>query len=184
MRNPDHLKPHLVYTTIGSVPFDKLKSAGFKHIIFDKDNTLTNHDLSDVRSDLVPVLDNTISLFGSENVWVFSNNRKATISHGVSMLNHSHYLKKPLCGSQLLTDLRIDGSRTVIVGDRLMTDMCLAHTIGGLGVYVKPWDLETEQSKIRVSRLVENVVWSKLMKHELKVHDNDAIRELAKTAVF
>lgn len=101
------------------------------------------------------------------------------MDHHVSMLNHSHYHKKPLCDGQLVNDLKIEGRQTIIVGDRLMTDMCLGHRLNGLSIYVRPWNTDTEQRNIAVSRCLENFVWRSMMKCELSRHDNATVNDLA-----
>lgn len=64
---------------------------------------------------------------------------------GVTVLTHS--VKKPSCGKEImdffrntdakegLRDIRPD--QIAVVGDRLLTDMCLANEMGSWGVWVK-----------------------------------------------
>jgi phosphatidylglycerophosphatase GEP4 len=64
---------------------------------------------------------------------------------GVTVLTHS--LKKPSCGKEIMDYFRNtdekEGLRNIrpdqiaIVGDRLLTDMCLANEMGSWGVWVK-----------------------------------------------
>lgn len=93
--------------------------------------------------------------------------------------------KKPFCGDLVRVHFKnktgrlVDPSRIVIVGDRLMTDVCLGHILGGLSILVLPWDLKNEQKGIKIGRTIENFIWSNIFKNKLVVHDNEQIRLLA-----
>jgi phosphatidylglycerophosphatase GEP4 len=61
---------------------------------------------------------------------------------GVTVLPHR--VKKPGCGDEIMDHFRkypetgvTHPSQVAIVGDRLMTDMMLANTMGGWGIWVK-----------------------------------------------
>lgn len=43
--SPEKMKPHIVAESILDVDFAALKREGFRHVVFDKDNTLTSHDI-------------------------------------------------------------------------------------------------------------------------------------------
>lgn len=47
----------------------------------------------------------------------------------------------------------------MVVGDRLLTDVAQGHNLGGIGVWVKPWDLSEEQRSIKISRTYEEFIW-------------------------
>jgi len=64
---------------------------------------------------------------------------------GVAVLTHS--VKKPACGKEIMDYFRntdekeglrnIRADQIAVVGDRLLTDMCLANEMGSWGVWVK-----------------------------------------------
>lgn len=112
-------------------------------------------------------------------MWVFSNNRSATLDHAVNLLASPHFHKKPLCAAQLIDELALEGAKTAVIGDRLLTDMCLGHMMGGLSIYVRPWDISTEQRGLRLARRFENWLWSGLMKRKLALHECEAVKDLA-----
>lgn len=60
-----------------------------------------------------------------------------------------------------------------------MTDVGLGHAMKGLSILVLPWDLENEQTGIKVGRKIEDFVWSKFFNNKLSVHDNELVRKLA-----
>ena len=43
--SPSKMKPHVVAESILDIDFEGLKREGFRHVVFDKDNTLTDHDV-------------------------------------------------------------------------------------------------------------------------------------------
>lgn len=183
MRRPSNLCPHLVYNTIAEIPFSKLREAGYTHVVFDKDNTLTEHDSASIRADLLPALNDCIALFGDQNVGVLSNNQASNVNHRVKVLK-GEKLKKPFCKEELLSMLKTDGTRVVVVGDRLATDMLLGHLLDGVSVLVLPWKTDNEQAGIKVARTIEQFVWSSLLGCRLKPHKNEVINHLQVSTRF
>jgi phosphatidylglycerophosphatase GEP4 len=88
-----------------------------------------------------------------------------TANTGVQVLTHS--VKKPGCGKEIMeyfrnTDEReglrdIRENQIAIVGDRLLTDMCLANEMGSWGVWVKEGVVPYE-SKSVVSTIYSSFV--------------------------
>lgn len=88
-----------------------------------------------------------------------------TANTGVQVLTHS--VKKPGCGKEIMeyfrnTDEReglrdIRENQIAIVGDRLLTDMCLANEMGSWGVWVKDGVVPYE-SKSVVSTIYSSFV--------------------------
>lgn len=192
VRHPSHLCPHLVYSSVTDIPFAKLRQAGFEAVIFDKDNTLTDHDIHELTKQGREGLERAVQVFGKQNVVLFSNNLKAHSIY-INKVRYSDIVflstgaaeKKPFCADLIGLHFKnkvgtvVDPRRVVVVGDRLMTDVCLGRMMGGLAVLVLPWDLQAEQSKIKVTRWLENLVWSRVYKNKLAAHDNELIKELA-----
>lgn len=191
MLHPTSMKPHLVYNSVKDIPFETLKSGGFEFVVFDKDNTLTDHEKIEVKHDLTDSLLHAQKVFGKSNVALFSNNLKSDRivykgqpGHGnvLQFINSEKSHKKPFCEEEILRFLRVDkkeGNKVVIIGDRLLTDMVLANRIGGLGILVLPWDLESEQPGIQASRRFESFIWSSLFSNSIKKHPNPAVQKLA-----
>lgn len=74
-------------------------------------------------------------------------------STGVHVLQHSD--KKPGCGKEIMSYLRsqeetkdVRPEQVAIVGDRLMTDILLANTMGSYGVWVKEGVVGWEKKSI------------------------------------
>lgn len=183
LRHPSHLCPHLVYNTIAHVPFPAIRDAGFTHVVFDKDNTLTDHDSSLVRPDLLPALEQVMAVFGEDKVAILSNNKKSTLQHRARLLDGGPF-SKPFCSDRVAQTLNADPKKIVIVGDRLATDMTLGHLLGGLSVLVLPWNTEKEQAGLTAARLFENLVWRKFLGQRLAPHTNEVIKKLQVSAPF
>ena len=131
-------------------------------------------------------------VFGSHNVVLFSNNLKANQvfinnvkPNDLYFMSHNASNKKPFCGDLVKEYFKkkngnlVDSKRVITVGDRLMTDVGLGHALQGLSILVLPWDLENEQTGIKIGRKIEDLIWSKLFNNKLSVHDNELIRKLA-----
>ena len=48
-------------------------------------------------------------------------------------------------------------SQLCIVGDRLLTDILLAHKMGAMSILVDPVDVGSESIQIRIMRAIENI---------------------------
>lgn len=73
--SPNKMKPHIVAESILDIDFEGLKREGFRHVVFDKDNTLTDHDVNLIKH---PEFHEKIleveKIFGKDNIAVFTNN--------------------------------------------------------------------------------------------------------------
>jgi HAD superfamily phosphatase (TIGR01668 family) len=161
-------------------------------VLFDKDNTLTNHDKLEVLPQFVPVLKSVQTLFGKEHVTVFSNNLRVGLvsinskKADIPVLNREGGEKKPFILNTIQSYFRnalgreIDPSKLIVVGDRLLTDVYLGNSVGGLSILVLPWDLKREQAGIRIARLMENVVWNRVFGTRTRTHVNKEVQSIAK----
>ena len=184
-----------MYKSVEEIPFERLKAAGFAHVLFDKDNTLTEHDKLEVLPQFVPVLRSVQTLFGKQHVAIFSNNLKVRlVSIGsrkadVPVLNREGGEKKPFILDTIQSHYRsttgceIDPAKLIVVGDRLLTDVFLGNRLGGLSILVLPLNLEPEQPGIRVARLLENFVWSRVFGSRSRVHVNKEVQLIAKDLI-
>lgn len=152
-------------------------------MVFDKDNTLTDHDSSIVRPDLMAPLEKAISTFGEHNVAVLSNNKSSLLNHRVRLLKGGP-LAKPFCAEAVANALKADQRRVAIVGDRLATDMVLGHLMGGVSVLVLPWKTDNEQPGLKTARAIENFVWQRMLESRLAPHDHEVIKKLQVSARF
>ncbi|KAH9252167.1 HAD phosphatase, family IIIA [Batrachochytrium salamandrivorans] len=141
---PSLAVPHLVVDDISSLPFAKLKLAGFKAIAFDKDNTLTAPYACGIHPPFQMAWERCLDTFGSENMVIVSNSagssddrghneaKRIELELGVHVLRHTE--KKPDGGQTLVSHFNCQAHEIVFVGDRLFTDVVYATRIGAFSV--------------------------------------------------
>lgn len=151
--------------------------------MFDKDNTLTDHDGYQVRQDLLPYFEQAIATFGDDNVAVLSNNKQSSLGHRVTLLKGGP-LSKPFGAEQVAKSLGVEGSRVAVIGDRLATDVTLGHLLGGVSLLVLPWCTDNEQLGLAAARRLENFAWRHLLGQRLAPHKNEVIKKLQVSARF
>ncbi|KAI0310855.1 mitochondrial PGP phosphatase-domain-containing protein [Amylostereum chailletii] len=145
--NPRILVPHISVADIRQLDFAALRRAGYKGAVFDKDNCLTiPHD--DI---LVPEVkdawDDCLSTFGPSNVLIVSNSAGTSLDPGNFQVESvTHHLRTPVLRHRSLKPSYTAASAVrayfaslatplaphelVVVGDRIFTDVVLAHRLG------------------------------------------------------
>jgi len=160
--------PHLSVQDIRTINWPALKAAGFKGVVFDKDNTLTRPFALEVEPCLVPGLKLCQETFGNEHIALYSNSaglhqydpegREA--EHLESELNIAvlrHKDKKPAGGPEdLEAHFGCPISELVMVGDRYLTDVAFGNRLGMLTVLPQPITKEGEPLGVRMARATEN----------------------------
>lgn len=120
-----------------------LIASGIRHLIFDKDNTITLPHSLVIHS---PLKDAWRDLVSSFSVSILSNDitTETVEIDGIPCLNHR--LSKPFC---LLATRKIPFKREEIamIGDRILTDMLFAKWMGYKGILLNPL-LSTGYSRI------------------------------------
>ncbi len=122
----DFLRPDEIYESIDKVDFESLKQKGFKSILIDLDNTLIGWrqwEIYDYVLETVKKLKNM-----GFRVLIFSNAKKKRVQEGAEKLGINEYIysaKKPLLigFKRAVERLGIDPSKSVIIGDQLLTDV-------------------------------------------------------------
>ena len=78
MKDKSVYSPHLRVKNIQEIDFQKLKKAGFKYVLIDRDNTIADHHVYNIKNkDFNDTLDEVLELFGSKNVAIFTNDLAA-----------------------------------------------------------------------------------------------------------
>ena len=135
--SPNKMKPHVVAESILDIDFEGLKREGFRHVVFDKDNTLTDHDVHYIKeSAFHEKIADVERIFGKDNVAVFTNNLVVTKIEDSHLQVISSTVKKPDAGSVIETFFNdrfsksnsycnkfYDETSCVVIGDRLLTDV-------------------------------------------------------------
>ncbi len=151
---------------VAAIDYERLfHTLGCRFVVFDKDNTLTlpYHDEVVHQS----ALDQCIKLFGEGRVLLFSNSAgspddvgfvEATSLEqrlGVRVLRHKE--RKPGGGQDLI---RVTGGqKTVVIGDRLFTDVVFANLNGCHSIWVDPIDTTMDNVSVRCVRQIEAAFW-------------------------
>ena len=70
---PELLVPHLHVASVEEIDWPLLKKQGYRHVVFDKDNTLTLPYVNKIHSSVEKSFNHCVELFGASNVVLFSN---------------------------------------------------------------------------------------------------------------
>ena len=168
--------PHLECQNINNVDFTALHAAGFKAVVFDKDNTLTRPYEKTVWRDVADALEQCKRVFGTDNVVVLSNSAglyqfdpegkiadEMEIGLGIQFLRHAS--KKPAGNCEaLVTRFGCESHEMIFVGDRYLTDVVYGNRHGMFTVRVEPFTEEGESASIALAKKIEGgalALWKK-----------------------
>ena len=115
-------------------------------------------------------------IFGPENVAIFTNNLEVKEVANCNLDVIHGTIKKPNAGPTVTTFFNdrfsksnsycnkfFKSNKCIFIGDRLLTDVAQAHNMKGLGIWVKPWDLDSEQRFLSIARKYEYTIWKYFM---------------------
>ena len=138
-----------------TIPYGKLYEAGFRGIIFDIDNTLTEHG--------APADERVVALFEELHrigfaTCLVSNNRKERVQKLADAV-HSDYTWKankplPSACTKAMEIMGTDRNSTILVGDQLFTDIWCANWAGIRSILVLPIN-PREEIQIVLKRYLE-----------------------------
>jgi len=163
----DLAMPHLEVPDVRWIDWDALHAAGFRAIVFDKDNTLTIPYERRIHPPLASALRECKRAFGAANVAVLSNSAGLTQfdptgavadaledALGVGFLRHSS--KKPggSCDA-LVRRFACEPSQMVMIGDRYMTDVVYGNRHGMLTIRCAPFTDAGESAAIGAAKWIE-----------------------------
>ncbi|KAF5187939.1 haloacid dehalogenase (HAD) superfamily protein [Thalictrum thalictroides] len=158
--------PHITVKDIRWVDWVELEKKGFRGVVFDKDNTLTEPYSLSLWPPLESSLDGCKSVFG-DNVAVFSNSaglhqydadgskaRAIEDSIGIHVLRHG--VKKPGGSAEDIEKyFGCSASLLIMVGDRYLTDVVYGNRNGFLTVLTEPLSLDREPFIVKQVRKLE-----------------------------
>ncbi|KAJ3844320.1 HAD phosphatase [Lentinula raphanica] len=144
--NPRIIVPNLSVKDIRYLDFNALKHAGYRGVVFDKDNCLTPPKEDNLVPDIEGAWKECREVFGEGNVIVVSNTAGAHVDAGgiqaesvryhlgVPVLFHSSFKPAYSCVHQIRSYFRslpksIEDDELIVVGDRLLTDIVLASRL-------------------------------------------------------
>ncbi|CAI5489156.1 unnamed protein product [Closterium sp. Naga37s-1] len=148
--NPSLAVPHVSVPDIRWIDWKAVHAAGFKAVVFDKDNTLTLPYKMQVEDGLVASLDVCRETFGSRGIAILSNSAglkqydpdgslAAAMEQALGVPVILHTEKKPGGGAaELETHFGCRADEMVMVGDRCLTDIVFGNRNGLLTVLTAP----------------------------------------------
>ncbi|KAJ2783439.1 hypothetical protein H4R18_001704 [Coemansia javaensis] len=148
LRQPSLLAPDLAVADVRAIPFERLRRAGIRHIVFDKDNCLTAPYVDAIHPPFAEAWRQCRAAFPRGSILIVSNSAgtpddaggRAAVAVeralGVPVLRHA--VKKPACAAEVLAALGARHPREVaVVGDRLATDVALANVGGMVAIWTR-----------------------------------------------
>eukprot|EP01121_Diplochlamys_sp_Union-15-3_P011030 TRINITY_DN3165_c0_g1_i4.p1 TRINITY_DN3165_c0_g1~~TRINITY_DN3165_c0_g1_i4.p1 ORF type:complete len:208 (-),score=10.18 TRINITY_DN3165_c0_g1_i4:4-627(-) len=167
-KNKSLVVPHFRVEDVRQIDFKRLNSAGFKGVIFDKDNTLTVPYHFDVH----PILKNAVKefqfIFGKHAV-VFSNTIGSKYDSpnfeqakhfesvtGIPVIRHQE--QKPGGFREIMDYFKCEPHELVLVGDRYFTDIMFGNTYGMLTFHTKILTHENENIVVKNVRKLESLL--------------------------
>lgn len=150
------IRPWLAVENISSLNPGFLRDNGVEGLIFDVDNTLTDHHGPQIRPELKPAFDELSSRFPTV---IFSNCRGERFQEllkifDIPVVANAH--KKPEPGGflQAAGMLKLPPGKIAMVGDRLSTDILGGNRAGMRTIWVQAFD-DSEPNIIRRVRRIE-----------------------------
>ncbi|EFJ47663.1 hypothetical protein VOLCADRAFT_104984 [Volvox carteri f. nagariensis] len=158
--------PHVAVPDIRHVDWAKLRSAGFRGLVFDKDNTLSRPFALEVEPSLRGALDRCLTAFEGRAV-LYSNSaglkqydpdgaeaQQLEAALGIPVLRHTE--KKPGGGcAELESHFGCPAADLIMVGDRYLTDVAFGNRHGMLTIHVQPLTSRGEPLGVLMARRVE-----------------------------
>lgn len=165
--------PRLYADSANHVPYDELKAAGVRGLVFDIDNTLAPHDTPYPSAGAVALLTRLRGLgFG---VCLVSNNSPARVAGFADGLGLPCVprARKPLLSGirKAMSLLGTDSAATALIGDQVFTDVWCGNRLGLYTVLVKPMSGRDEWT-VRLKRGPERIV---LKIYEKRVGKNETL---------
>jgi HAD superfamily phosphatase (TIGR01668 family) len=149
-----NLVPSEVVSSVKSLDYRAKYKAGFRHLMFDLDNTLTTYAFARPDNALVAFI-NELKAIGFQ-VSIVSNSGAKRVDPFLQALGVGgrSSCKKPTIGvikSLVSTDLE----SIILIGDQLLTDIWAANNLGIRSVLVHPIDESTDKFFTRMNRKLE-----------------------------
>ncbi|GAB2228491.1 hypothetical protein Droror1_Dr00022612 [Drosera rotundifolia] len=162
------------------IDWAELHRRGFKGVVFDKDNTITAPYVSSLWPPFKPSIQRCKSVFGQENVAIFSNSTglfqfdpdgsKATaLEHEIGMRVIRHRVKKPAGNAQeIQKHFGCPSEMLVMVGDRRFTDVVYGNRNGFFTILTEPFSDSGEPFVVKQLRKVEDSLVHRWCKRGLR----------------
>jgi HAD superfamily phosphatase (TIGR01668 family) len=135
------ITPSEIATSLDKVDFDALYHNGYRHIIFDVDNTLITPEATTLSLQM----ENTLRTIESKGYTIFlvsNNSSRQRIKRVADHLNVEAYFFsiKPFTPTayDIQNRFNVNLNKTIVIGDQLLTDIIFSNLIGAYGIFVEP----------------------------------------------
>jgi uncharacterized protein len=149
-----NLVPSEVVKSVKALDYQAKYKAGFRHLMFDLDNTLTTYAFNEPDAQLITFI-NELKAIGFQ-VSIVSNSGAKRVNPFIEALGvgGKPSCKKPTIGV-LKTLIGTDLESIILIGDQLLTDIWAANKLGVRSVLVHPIDLSTDKAFTSFNRKLE-----------------------------
>lgn len=149
-----NLVPSEVVTSVSALDYRAKYKAGFRHLMFDLDNTLTTYAFAAPPKELIAFIDE-LKAIGFQ-VSIISNSGAKRVNPFIEALGVSGRAscKKPSIGV-LKSLIGLDLESIIVIGDQLLTDIWAANKLGVRSVLVHPIDTATDRAFTVFNRKLE-----------------------------
>ncbi|KAI8958652.1 HAD-superfamily phosphatase [Daldinia sp. FL1419] len=177
LTKPSLCLPHATVSTFNDIPIplskafeDRDKKVDIRAIVLDKDDCFAYPNSNEIYPPYLERFRQLQKEYPGRRLLIVSNTAGATTydrdGHLLKELEAvtnvpvlAHRVKKPGCGDEIMAHFKAHPevgvthpSQIAVIGDRLMTDMMLANTMGGWGLWirdgVKPLEKKSVFSKL------------------------------------
>ncbi len=180
--------PHLQMKNISQLDPKKLKKAGIRAVVFDKDNTLTEpyalivhpsirKSLASFRKEFGKNLAILSNSAGSADDNAFRDAKNIEKSLGISVIRHKK--KKPSCIDEVEMHFGIKREEIACIGDRLFTDTVFGNRYGMLTILVEPFTHKRDNWFAKMLGLYERKLLEKWEKKGMSPLAHPAQEKLA-----
>ena len=165
---PGFMIPDREVYLLSDVAVEELDEEGIEGVIFDVDNLLFLPGEFHVAKSVEPAFQRIISTFPSCIISNTDNERRAKLTE-YFLENHNLYVVQsdipkphPEPFHEALKYLGTKPGKTAMFGDRIITDVAGANSVGLYSIKVEPLDLESERLRIRFARWLEDCCYRAL----------------------
>lgn len=157
--------PTYLAVNVYAIDYNKLYANGKRVILFDLDNTLASYD-NTIPTDEQLELNKKLRKIGFQ-IYILSNNHEKRTKLYTTTFTVDGYLvlaRKPFVYKikPYLKKENIDISKTILIGDQLLTDIKCANKLGIDSALVKSISRKSEKWYTRINRLRERKIINKI----------------------
>lgn len=154
-----------------------MRAAGYRAVLFDKDNTLTHPYSPTVHEPLQSALLHCLHIFSPARVAILSNTwgtRDDPLGTASMSVNEVAIpiirqdarvggARKPLGGQRIVQHFGVAPAQIVVVGDRLTTDILMGNRLGMLTIHTRPLTEQNDNVNALWIRRWENWILDRLL---------------------